>query len=222
MLKKNQIRLALAVLGAWVILAAVMAVLPSLSSLPDTELVEDSSRAISGLRVNSSQPGVLEVSWDAPADPPLDYRLTWARVGESFPAQSDGPGNAYPTIPSQLITGLDQGVRYKVRVRARYESSESDWSAPIEMAVASSPLAPAASTDAPTGPPQNLKAAVTHNSVSLTWEAPESNGRVRGYQILRRDLESASGGRFQVLEENTGSTATGYVDGTVRPGSRYS
>ncbi|MYC96419.1 MAG: hypothetical protein F4X14_15755 [Caldilineaceae bacterium SB0661_bin_32] len=166
MLKKNQIRLALFVLGAWLVLAAVMAVLPSLSSLPDTELVEDSSQAISGLRVNSSRPGVLEVSWDAPADPPLEYQLTWARVGESFPARSDGPGNAYPTIPSQLITGLDQGVRYKVRVRALYESSESDWSGPVEIAVASSSVAPAASTDAPTGPPRNLKAQVTHNGVS--------------------------------------------------------
>ena len=209
-------------LGAWLVLAAVMAVLPSLSSLPDTELVEDSSQAISGLRVNSSRPGVLEVSWDAPADPPLEYRLTWARVGESFPAQSDGPGNAYPAIPSQLITGLDQGVRYKVRVRALYESSESDWSAPIEIAVASSSVAPAASTDAPTGPPQNLKAEVTHNGVSLTWEAPQSNGRVSGYQILRRDLESAPEGRFQILEENTGGSATSYVDGAVLPGRRYS
>lgn len=166
MLKKNQIRLALAVLGAWLILAAVMAVLPSLSSLPDTELVKESSQAVSGLHVISSQPGVLEISWDAPADPPLEYRLTWARVGESFPARKDGPGNAYPALPSQVITGLDEGVRYKVRVRARYESSESDWSAPIEIAVASSSVALAASPDAPTGPPQTLKAAVTHSSDS--------------------------------------------------------
>ncbi len=101
MLKKNQIRLALVVLGAWLVLAAVMAVLLSLSSLPDTQLVEDSSQAISGLRVNSSRPGVLEVSWDASVDPPLEYRLTWARVGESFPTRRDGPGNAYPAIPSQ-------------------------------------------------------------------------------------------------------------------------
>ena len=166
MVKKNQIRLALAVLGAWLILAAVMAVLPSLSSLPDTEFVKDSSQAVRGLRVISSQPGVLEVSWDAPADPPLEYRLAWARVGESVPARSDGPGNAYPALPSQVITGLDEGVRYKVRVRARYESSESDWSAPIEIAVASSSVALAASPDAPTGPPQTLKAAVTHSSDS--------------------------------------------------------
>lgn len=221
MLKKKQIRIALAVLGACLILAAVIAVLPSLSSLPAPELLEDSHQAISGLRVNSSQPGVLEVTWDAPADPPLEYRLTWARVGESFPAQSDGPGNAYPAIPFQQITGLEQGVRYKVRVRARYEGYESDWSDPIEIAVASSSVAPPASTDAPTGPPQNLKAAVTHNTVSLTWEAPQSNGRVGGYQILRRDLDAAPQNRFQILEEDTGSPATSYVDSTVLPGSRY-
>ena len=221
MLKKNQVRLALTVLGAWLILAAVMAVLPSLSSLPDTELVEDSSRAISGLRVNSSQPGVLEVSWDAPADPPLEYQLTWAREGERFPTQRDDPRNAYPTLPSYVITDLDQGESYQVRVRALYENSESDWSSPVATMVASSSLAPAASTDAPTGSPQNLKAEVTHNSVSLTWQAPESNGRVSGYQILRRDLESDPEGQFQVLEENTGSSVTGYVDFTVLPDGRY-
>ncbi|MDE0142478.1 MAG: fibronectin type III domain-containing protein [Caldilineaceae bacterium] len=221
MLKNKQIRIALAVLGACLILAAVIAVLPSLSSLPAPELQEDSHQTISGLRVNSSQPGVLEVTWDAPADPPLEYRLTWARVGENFPARSDGPGNAYPAIPSQQITGLDQGVRYKVRVRARYEDFESDWSDPIEIAVASSSVAPPESTDAPTGPPQNLKAAVTHNTVSLTWEAPQSNGRVSGYLILRRDLDAAPENRFQILEEDTGSSATSFVDSTVLPGSRY-
>ena len=221
MLKRNQVKLALTVLGAWLILAAAMAVLPFLSSLPGSETVQENTPAIEGLRVRSIQPGELEISWDAPADTPLDYRLSWARAGQNFPIQHDEPGNAYPTNPSHVITGLDQGERYQVRVRARYDGAESDWSSPVESVVASSSTDQAAPEAALPGPPQDLKAEASHNSVTLNWSAPESSGTVSGYQILRRDRDADSDGQFQVLEENTGSSATSYVDTTVLPDRRY-
>ena len=221
MLKRNQVKLALTVLGAWLILAAAMAVLPFLSSLPGSETVQENTPAIEGLRVRSIHPGELEVSWDAPADTPLDYRLSWARAGQNFPVQHDEPGNAYPTNPSHVITGLDQGERYQVRVRARYDGSESVWSSPVESVIATSSSDQAAPEAALPGPPQDLKAEASHNSVTLNWSAPESSGTVSGYQILRRDRDADSDGQFQVLEENTGSSATSYVDTTVLPGRRY-
>lgn len=221
MLKRNQVRLALTVLGVWLILAAVMAVLPYLSSLTGSETVQENPPAIDGLRVSSIQPGELEISWDAPADAPLDYRLTWARVGENFPTQHDDPGNAFPTSPSHVLTGLDHGERYQVRVRARYQSSESDWSAPVEQVVASSSTDPSAPANALPGPPLDLNAQVTHNSVTLSWSAPQSNVRISGYQIQRRDQETDPEDRFQVIEENACASATSYVDSAVLPNRRY-
>ncbi len=221
MLKRNQVKLALTVLGAWLILAAVMAVRPYLSFLPGSETVQENAPAIEGLRVRSIQPGELEISWDAPADTPLDYRLTWARAGENFPTQQDEPGNAFPSIPSHVITGLDQDERYLVRVRARYENAESDWSATVESVVASASTAPTAPANALPGPPLDLNAEVTQNSVALTWSAPQSDAGINGYQILRRDQETDPEGQFQVLEENIGDSATTFVDSTVLPGRRY-
>ncbi len=221
MLKRNQVRLALTVLGAWLILAAVMAVRPHLSSPSGSETLQENPPAINGLRVSSILPGELEISWDAPADAPLDYRLTWARVGENFPTQNDEPGNAYPTCPSHVITGLDHGERYRVRVRARYESSKSDWSAPVEAVVASSTTAPTATAITQPGPPLDLNAEVTHDSVTLSWSAPQSVAGISGYQILRRDQELDSENRFQLIEETSGSSATSYVDSAVLPNRRY-
>lgn len=221
MLKRNQVKLALTVLGAWLILAVVMAVRPYLSSLPGSETVQENAPAIEGLRVRSIQPGELEASWDAPADTPLDYRLTWARAGENFPTRHDEPGNAFPTIPSHVLTGLDQGERYLVRVRARYENAESEWSVSVETVVASASTAPTAPANALPGPPLDLNAEVTRNSVALSWSAPQNDAGISGYQILRRDQDTDPEGQFQVLEENIDSSTNSFVDSTVLPGRRY-
>ena len=225
MLRQKQVKLAFIVLGVWLILAALFAALPSLSALLSTVYVQENSRAIGVVRVESNQPGVLEISWDAPAETPLDYRVSWARVGESFPSRPDDPGNAYPTSPSYMSIGLDHGMRYQVQVRARYEDADGDWSAPVEAVVASAPPAtPAPPPVRPTarpGQPQNLRAEVTHNSVSLNWSAPGDNGSVSGYQILRRDRNEDPVDQFSILEEDTGSPATSYVDSTVLPDGRY-
>ena len=95
------------------------------------------SRTIAALRVAGGQPGALQVSWDPPTESPRDYRVMWARVGESFPSYRDNDGNAYPTSSSHTITGLDQGVRYKVKVRARYSDNPGDWSDQVEADVPS-------------------------------------------------------------------------------------
>ena len=225
MLRQKQVKLALIVLGVWLMLAALFAALPSLSALLGTVYVQENSRAIGVVRVESNQSGVLEISWDAPAETPLDYRVIWARVGESFPSRPDDPGNAYPTSPSYMSIGLDHGMRYQVQVRARYEDADGDWSAPVEAVVASAPPAtPAPPPVRPTarpGQPQNLRAEVTHNSVSLNWSAPGDNGSVSGYQILRRDRNEDPVDQFSILEEDTGSPATSYVDSTVLPDGRY-
>ena len=50
--------------------------------------------------------------------------MNWAKAGDEFPTWTDLSGNTFPTRNSYTITGLDAGSRYKVRVRARYDSGE--------------------------------------------------------------------------------------------------
>ena len=45
---------------------------------------QEDTRAIVTIRVESTQPGELSVSWEPPTDQPHDYRISWARVGEDF------------------------------------------------------------------------------------------------------------------------------------------
>lgn len=97
------------------------------------------NRDVGAVRLTSNQPGVLEASWDLPEEAPDDYRIRWARVGESYLTWTDSSGNAFPTSPSFTITGLDGGARYKVQVRPRYESGPRPWSDEAEMRVMAPP-----------------------------------------------------------------------------------
>ena len=91
--------------------------------------VQQDDGAISALTLTSDTPGVLDVSWDAPTGAaPTDYRVNWARSGEDYPPWTDNTANLHPTTTSQQLTGLDEGVEYKVRVRARYH--DGPWSGP--------------------------------------------------------------------------------------------
>ena len=144
-------------------------------------------------------------------------------------------------------------MRYKVRVRARYDGTAGGpFSAAFEAVVASQPtptatpiptetatptathtpipadtatptaIATATSTPPPAQPrpPQNLQAAATHNSVTLTWDDP-GDSSITGYQILRRIRDVDAVGEFTIIEDDTGNAATRYVDNTVLAESRY-
>ena len=94
-------------------------------------------RGISGLVLSSTQPGTIQVTWDAPGEAPKDYRVAWAKAGEPFLTWTNLDGNAFPTSPSHAITDLEEGEQYKVKVRARYDSGgPGDWSDVITISVA--------------------------------------------------------------------------------------
>ena len=113
--------------------------------------VQQDDGAISALTLTSDTPGVLDVSWDAPTGAaPTDYRVNWARSGEDYPPWTDNTANLHPTTTSQQLTGLDEDVEYKVRVRARYH--DGPWSGPWAEAtrqVASEPPSVVRSADEP-------------------------------------------------------------------------
>ena len=85
------------------------------------------SRAVTNVQLASNLAGQLTVSWNAPSQTPNDYRVMYAPINESYKAWSDPSGNAFPTETSITLTGLDQGVSYKVQVRARYNGSSGPW-----------------------------------------------------------------------------------------------
>ena len=97
--------------------------------------------AVGGLVLSSDEPGVLAISWDAHDPLPTDYRVNWSKTGEDFPASREDDGNAYPTTNAQTLGGLEPGVEYQVRVRARYfdgdvRLSSGDWSETASLTVA--------------------------------------------------------------------------------------
>ena len=85
-------------------------------------------RDIGRITLNSTAPGTIDASWEAPAEEPVDYRIAWAKTGEPFRTWTDLTGNAFPTIPAHTITDLEEGAEYKITVRARYGGSSGDWS----------------------------------------------------------------------------------------------
>ena len=162
--------------GVW-LLAIVLTVAGALPSVVGRVSAQEDVKAIHNLELESTQPGELEVTWDVPTETPHDYRLSWARVGESFRTWTDVSGNAFPTSPSYTITGLDEGVRYKVKVRARYNGTSGDWSENVEAAVASAPSATPTPTPTATHTPtatatHTPTATATHTATHTPTSTP--------------------------------------------------
>ena len=68
--------------------------------------------------------------------------------------------------------------------------------------------------------PTGLTAAVSHDSVTLTWDDPQDDS-ITGYVILRRNRDTDAQGQFTELAPDTGSAATTYTDDSVAAGTPY-
>ena len=137
-------------------------------------IAQEDTRAVGTVSIESTQPGELAVSWDAPTETPRDYRISWARADQDYPSREDSSANAFPTDTSYTITGLDEGVRYKVRVRARYDGSSGPFSASVEAVIASAPTltsAPVPTITATTVPAETTTATPT---VTHTPQPPQA------------------------------------------------
>ena len=72
----------------------------------------------------------------------------------------------------------------------------------------------------PAKPDRPSVTAVSHDSVTLSWNDP-ADGSITGYQILRREPAIHARGQFQVLVADTQSAATSYTDDTVEASAHY-
>ncbi len=71
----------------------------------------------------------------------------------------------------------------------------------------------------PPAKPTGLTATATHDTVDLTWDAPNDD-TITGYMILRRDRDTDEKGEFRELVADTDSAAPTYTDDTVAAGAR--
>ena len=171
------------------------------------------------MTLSSSSPGELEIAWNAAGQEATDYRVNWARSDEDFPSWNETEGNSYPTTNSLTLTGLDQGVQYKVQVRARYGGDgahSGPWSGVARATVAAEGSGSGAGN--PPAAPTGLLTAATHDSVLLAWDNPDDDG-VTGYRVLRR--VRTEGNELKVIAPDTGSAATSYTDETVAAETAY-
>ena len=99
-------------------------------------------RDIGVVTLNSTVPGIVDISWDAPDQTPANYRVSWAKAGEPYLTSTNPAGNAFPTVPFHTITGLEEGGEYRIKVRASYSGTSGDWSDEVTATVAESPVVP--------------------------------------------------------------------------------
>ena len=143
----------------------------------------------------------LDLDWQAPGEdggsPITGYRIERWQNGtwQSLVANTGATRTAYD------LTGLAAATSYTLRVRAINAVGAGTPSSSLQVQThAAPPLQP--------GAPTNVGGHTTHNSVTLTWDAP-AQGTVTGYRI-RRQLHPSQ--TWTLLVEDTGETLTRWVD----------
>ena len=175
---------------------------------------------IPSVSLASDNPGQLTITWEAPEDPPTDYRIRWAKAGLSWLSWNGvneaerGNEESLAGATSLALDNLTPGDTYKVQMRSRYynadrtvHESSGPWTGVLTRRV----------KDHPPAAPADLSASqVAHESVTLTWNDPQDAG-ITGYRVLRgSDANSLS-----TIQADTGSSGTFYTDSTVEAETTY-
>lgn len=87
------------------------------------------------------------------------------------------------------------------------------------MPVGSHPIL-AQQSSVPATPSRPTLDSSSHDSVSFSWADP-GDSSITGYQILRRNVVIHAPRVFEVVEDDTGSASTSYVDTSVSADTRY-
>ena len=156
----------------------------------------------------------VTLAWDDPQDDSITGYVILRRDREihlagTFVTIAGDTGSADTTYSDDTV---EPDKQYVYRIKAINEhgevSEKSDWIR------ADTPAVPV--PDKPTG----LSAAVSHDTVTLTWDNPQDDS-ITGYVILRRDRAIHPVGTFVTLTGDTGSAETTYTDDTVEPDKEY-
>ena len=179
------------------------------------------TRDLDSVVLTSPRPGTIQVTWEALGDTPVNYRLTWAKVGERFPARSASDGNAFLTSTTHTITGLEEGEWYKVKARARYNDGDGHgaWSDVARINVTSS-VGGTLTSSVPDSPLNPRVYPASNETLSVSWRAPSYDGgdAITGYKVQWKESAgnwTVSGDVSEATVNGTVHTITGLANGTT-------
>ena len=167
-----------------------------------------------GLSAAAVSHDAVTLAWDDPQDDAITGYVILRRDREIHPLGTfvTIAGDTGSTDTTYTDDTVEPDKQYVYRIKAINEhgevSEKSDWIR------ADTPAVPV--PDKPTG----LSAAVSHDAVTLTWDAPRDDS-ITGYVILRRDRAIHPVGTFATIAGDTGSADTTYTDDTVEPDKEY-
>ncbi|WP_419865394.1 fibronectin type III domain-containing protein [Candidatus Poriferisodalis sp.] len=187
--------------------AAAFAVLALCASQAVPVGASESVPELAEVAVASDAAGELRVSWEAPELAPFEYRVRWARDDLEYLSwrQPDeaGRGNAWPAgdATSMTLSGLAEGVGYKVQIRARFRTAEgkvmaSPWSDELTVTVAAA-LAPVQQ--------QQQQAQQDEQAQQEAQRDEQSQQQAQQKSDPQQDEESSQGEAQQSEQEQEGS-----------------
>ena len=167
-----------------------------------------------GLSTVSVSHDAVTLTWDNPQDDSITGYVILRRDREIHPVGTfvtitGDTGSADTTYTDDSVEPEKQ-YNYKIKAINEYGkvSKKSHWVRADTPAVTV--------PDKPTG----LSAAVSHDTVTLTWDDPQDDS-ITGYVILRRDRAIHPTGTFVTIAGDTGSADTTYTDDSVEPDKEY-
>ena len=172
-----------------------------------------------GLEATATHDSVT-LTWDDPQDDSITGYVILRRIpGVDPEGQFD---EMVPNTGSAATTYTDDTVsaetRYTYRIKAINGYGTSERSRWYHINVPAAPGQEAQQATEPPAPPTGLSAeVVAHDSVTLTWDAP-NDASVSGHVVLRLDFVQSD---LATLAVDTGTTATSYTDDTVEPDTLY-
>ncbi|MDG7054424.1 MAG: fibronectin type III domain-containing protein, partial [Nitrososphaerota archaeon] len=172
-----------------------------------------------GLVATAISPNQIRLSWIAPSE-------TYGFQISSYEIQRKVTTGVYEEIASvnaspttYTVSSLQTDKEYTYVVNARYTLGSSDISneataTPREDSTDETPSPPVTTPTAP----QQLKAIAESNQITLSWNAPSSDGNslISGHKI---EVKTDSG--YSVLVDNTNKPVRSYADKNVLAGTTY-
>ena len=164
----------------------------------------------------------VSLSWDDPSDDSIaGYQVLRRNRAVDDPwvfhVHVESTGSA---ATSYTDSDVAAETRYVYRIKARNAAGLSPRSGYFNADTPAAPPPPEPESQDPPAQSTGLTSAVTHDSVTLSWDDPQDDS-ITGYRILRLNRAEDDLGEFHIHVSNTGNAATSYVDTDVEPETRY-